>query len=125
MRYASRICAVCGTGIRGRSDKRFCSQSCKNKFHSKAKSDQPAIVKQINQMLYKNHKIIAAVFAGESKQKLKVPRILLEKMGFYFNYHTGIYRNNQGKLYHYIYDYAWMTFSDAEILLVKKKAKPF
>ncbi len=71
--------------------------------------------------MFQNFKIMEAVFKGEKKNKMTVPRILLDKMDFHFNYCTGCYINNQGKLYRYIYDYAWMEFSNQEVLLVRKK----
>ncbi|MEZ5044112.1 MAG: hypothetical protein R2828_29735 [Saprospiraceae bacterium] len=52
----------------------------------------------------------------EKKNKLMVPRLLLDKMGFHFHYCTGCYINNQGKLYYYIYNYAWMEFSTQELI---------
>ena len=51
----------------------------------------------------------------------KVPRLDLELRNFNFNYITGYYINKHGKVYHYVYDYAWMEFSTQEIMIVKKK----
>ena len=39
---------------------------------------------------------------------------------FRFKYHTHSHINNKGKTFNYIYDIAWMEFSDDEILIVKK-----
>jgi len=117
----NRKCAVCGEIVKGRSDKRFCSSKCKNQFHYGGGKLQEDVVKEVNRFLIQNRKILIAIFEGEKKNKLMVPRILLDKMGFHFNYMTGIYRNREDKLYHYIYDYAWMEFSSQEVMIVKKK----
>jgi len=51
----------------------------------------------------------------------KVARIVLEKKKFRFKYHTHFHINSKGKTFHFIYDLAWMEFSDDEILIVRKR----
>ena len=104
--------------MQGRADKKFCSIKCKNEHHNKAKASNRIITKQIDDILHKNRLILVDLM-GERKKK-KVDRLLLEAMRFNFNYITGIYRNSQGKLYHYVYDFAWMEFSNQEIMIVRK-----
>jgi len=115
-----RPCPICGSNIIGRSDKKYCSLSCKNKFYSPANRSQTEEVKTVNRFLFQNYKIMQSIFDSEKKKKLMVPRILLDKMNFNYNYCTGCYINNQGKLYRYIYNYAWMEFSSQELMLVQK-----
>ena len=116
-------CPVCGNAITGRADKKFCSLNCKNKFHHPSATQKGDTVKTINRFLYQNFKIMESIFKGERKDKLMVPRIMLDKMGFHFNYCTGCYTNSQGKLYRYIYDYAWVAFSTQEVMLVRNNKK--
>ncbi|MFT4521683.1 MAG: integrase [Bacteroidia bacterium] len=40
---------------------------------------------------------------------------------FRFKYQTHIQPNSKGKIYHYIYNVAWMEFSDDEILIVRQR----
>ncbi|MFK8102020.1 MAG: hypothetical protein AB8G15_05840 [Saprospiraceae bacterium] len=110
-------CPVCGKNIIGRSDKKFCSASCKNKFHHPSASKQGDLIKTTNRFLLQNFKIMESIFKEEKKDMMKVPRILLDKMGFHFNYCTGCYINSKNKLYHYIYNYSWMEFSSQEVML--------
>lgn len=114
-------CPICGKNIIGRSDKKFCGPSCKNKFHHPSQYNKGQNIKTVNKFLFDNYRIIASIFKGEKNAMLTVPRMLLDKMGFHFKYCTGVYVNSQNKLYHYIYDYAWMEFSSQEVMLVKKK----
>lgn len=60
---------------------------------------------------------------GEKRNKMTIARLELAKMGFNFDYITGIYANRQGKAYHNVYDFAWMEFSTQEILIVRGKRK--
>jgi len=117
-------CIVCNGLLRGRPDKKFCSKSCSNRFHSdKGKKQKAAIVNSVNQILRKNHKILLQLFEGDKRQKKKIDKLILAQLGFDFNYITGIYFNREGKLYHYVYDFAWMEFSNQEILLIRKIKK--
>ncbi|MGE5355858.1 MAG: hypothetical protein ACM3PT_06415 [Deltaproteobacteria bacterium] len=44
---------------------------------------------------------------------------MLERKKFRFKYHTHTYINSKGKIYNYVYDLAWMSFSDDEILIIR------
>lgn len=81
------------------------------------------IVRDVNRFLLKNRRVLENIFADEKENKLMVPRLLLEKMGFHFNYHTGSYINHAGKMYHYVYEFSWMEFSSQEIMLLRPKKK--
>ncbi len=105
----------------GRSDKKFCSVGCKNKFHHPSKNLKGDHIKMVNNFLYQNFQIMESVFRDEKKNKLMVPRIVLDKMGFHYAYSTGCYMNNQKKLYRYIYNYAWMEFSDQRLMLIRSE----
>ena len=115
-----RPCPICGNNIVGRADKKYCSTSCKNKFYAPSQRAKPDSIKTINRFLFQNYKIMASIFEDEKKKKIMVPRILLDKMGFNYNYCTGCYINNEGKLYHYIYEFGWMEFSTQQLMLIRK-----
>ena len=116
----NKKCENCDTEFRGRSDKRFCSTACKNNFNYQLRKHTKDITKDIDKILHRN-RIILDTIMGEKRKKMKMDRLELEKMGFSFKYITGIYKNRENKLYHYVYDFAWMEFSTQEILIVKKK----
>ena len=59
----------------------------------------------------------------QGKYKVQYDRIVLERAGFQFNYHTSSYVNSRNKRYFYLYDYAWMEFSTREIMIIRKKEK--
>jgi len=77
-------------------------------------------VKEIDTILHRNRSILLEIL-GKHKTQIKVNRIVLEKKKFRFKYHTHINVNKNGKTYHHLYDFAWMEFSDDEILIIKRK----
>ena len=111
-----RRCKICKAPLRGRSDKIFCSLACKNDYHVRLRRATAISVKEIDKILHRNRSILLEIM-GKNAQQKKVNRLLLEKKKFRFNYFTRTYLNSRGKIYHYVYDFAWMEFSDREILI--------
>lgn len=112
-------CKICDKVLRGRSDKVFCSIGCKNHYHSQLRFITKQKAKQIDGYLKRNYKILYELL-GNRKKQVKVHRNLLIQKGFRPKYHTHYHINSKNKMYHYLYDLAWMEFSDDEILIVKK-----
>jgi len=113
-------CKMClKNNIIGRSDKIFCSIVCKNKYHKKLQDVTNKEAKKIDLLLHRNRSILLEIM-GKKNRKLKVKRYILEKKRFRFKYHTHFHINSKGKMYKYVYDFAWMEFSDDEILIIRK-----
>ena len=115
-----RTCKVCEKPLQGRSDMVYCSVSCKNYYHKHVRYASKMAAIEINGFLKGNYSILWKLL-GESKTEIKVYRNVLERQKFRFKYHTHSHVNSHNKIFHYIYDLAWMEFSDDEILIVRKK----
>jgi len=115
---SKRKCKICGTPITGRSDKIFCSVKCKNIYHHRLRKNTEIAVKNIDKILHRNRSILFELM-GKQKKQIKVDRIELDKKKFNYKYHTHFYVNSRGKTYYYVYDFAWMSFSDNEIMIRK------
>ena len=116
----SKECIVCKKPITGRIDKKFCSLACKNEYHVQLRRATSKEVAVINKILARNRSILLEVL-GKNQGQIKIPRLLLDKKKFNFKYHTHTTRNSKDKLYSYLYDIAWMEFSDNEVLIIKRK----
>jgi len=113
-------CKICSKEITGRSDKKFCSEKCKNYYHTNLRRVTAIAVKEIDKKLHRNRSILLEIL-GKNKTQVKVPRIELEKRRFSFKYHTHFNINTMQKTYYFLYDIAWMEFSDDEVLIVRRK----
>lgn len=113
-------CKVCHQEFTGRSDKVFCSVKCKNIYHVRLKKNTDKAVRKINQILHRNRRILYELMSEMTAQKT-IDRLILDKKGFNFIYHTHQQINSKGKTYYYVYDYGWMSFSDDRIMIVKRK----
>ncbi len=113
-------CKICKTKLVGRSDKKFCSVQCKNTYHAKLAAVTLDAAKKIDNILHRNRSILLELL-GKHNKMLKIPRLALDAKRFNFTYHTHIYVNAQQKTYHFVYDIAWMEFSDSEVMILRKK----
>lgn len=114
-------CPQCKKIIKGRADKKFCSKSCSNLFHyEKRKIILPKEVKHINNILLKNRKILASIFENKKQNKIMISKLKLTQLGFNFDHITGFYINRKQKMYKYIYHFAWMEFSNQDVMLIRK-----
>ncbi len=114
-----RKCKICANPIRGRIDKIFCSTYCKNYYHKHLRYAALKAAAEINGYLIRNYSILLELL-GKKRISIKVYRNVLEKKKFRFKYHTHLHVNSKAKTYFYVYDLAWMEFSDDEILIVRK-----
>src|SRR5690606_27446219 len=113
-------CLECGEPVLGRIDKKFCSDQCRNTYNNRLNSDCTNYIRQVNYMLRKNRRIIAAYTTD--KDTAKVPRNVLERAGFNFDYITSIYTTRKGKTYFFCYDQGYLPLENEWFALVRKKA---
>lgn len=111
-------CLECGEEFSGRSDKRFCSDACRNAYNNKLNSDANNYMRNVNNILRKNRRILESKFNGE---KSKVLRDTLVKEGFDFNFFTNIYTTQKGVNYFYCYEMGYLPLEHNYILIVKKE----
>ena len=117
-------CKLCKKKIIGRSDKIFCSASCKSYYHRKLRKVTKTATLSIDKILHRNRSILLEIM-GKHRVKLSLDRITLEKKKFNFKYHTHFHINKQGKMYKYLYDFGYMEFSDDKVLIVRIKKNGF
>ncbi len=113
---AKRKCPDCGEVITGRADKIFCSDGCRNNYNNRLNSDQVNLVRNINNALRKNRRILMEL---SPKEKNTVHKDKLKEKGFDFNYHTSIYTTQKGTQYFFCYDYGYLPLEKDFYLLVK------
>lgn len=114
----STNCIYCSSPIKGRSDKKFCSVACKNAHHYQHKRNTIDEVKEVDGYLHRNREILSMLMGDSVKETFD--RSILVRANFRWEYMTGIYKNKQGKWYHLVYDFAWMEFTNQQIMVVRK-----
>lgn len=111
-------CGECGTLIIGRIDKRFCSDQCRNTFNNRLNSDVTSYVRNTNNALRKNRRILMAL---NPEGKIKISREKLLAKGFDFTHFTSTYTTKEGSHYFYCYEQGYLPMEKDYFLLVVKK----
>jgi hypothetical protein len=112
-----RKCPECGEKIVGRIDKKFCSDYCRNAHNNKLNKDGKNLIRNINNRLRKNWRILEVL---NPNQKTKTTKSKLVEHGFDFNYFTSTYTTKAGKIYYFVYDQGYLPLDDDFYALVKR-----
>lgn len=118
MSDAKKLCLECKRPVFGRSDKKFCSDSCRNAFNNKVNAPSSNYVRNVNNILGRNRRILLEL---NSNGKQKTHRDQLLKRGFDFDYYTNSYMTKSGNQYRFCYEQGYLTLKDGFVLLVVKK----
>lgn len=110
-------CLECGDEIHGRSDKKFCSDGCRNSYNNKNNRDSTNLMRNINNKIRKNHRILSEI---NQDGKTKTTRQKLLSAGFDFDYITQVIVYKNGYEYRFIYDQGYKFLEDDILLLVRK-----
>jgi predicted nucleic acid-binding Zn ribbon protein len=118
----TKTCLACGKPLKGRIDKKFCDDYCRNNYNNqqKSKAGHSNFVRNINNALLKNRKILESLLT-DSEETAKANKDKLLRLGFQFKYLTHIYTTRTGKTYYYCYEYGYLPLDHDWYLIVKKK----
>jgi predicted nucleic acid-binding Zn ribbon protein len=120
-----RNCQVCGSPLRGRVDKKFCNDYCRNHYNNglKQQDRHHPLVRQLNGYLLRNRRILQSLLApGSSTGRVHRDRLLAE--GFLFRYFTHQQLTRKGKIYHYCYEYGYRGLGNGWYMLIKGRETP-
>jgi hypothetical protein len=102
-------CLECQEIIKGRSDKKFCSDYCRNAYNNRVNKDSKNLIRNTNNRLRKNYKILTEL---NSSGKTKVTRTKLLHANFDFHLFTTIYKTKAGTIYYYVYDQGYLPLEN-------------
>ena len=118
----SKTCLECGKLVKGRLDKKFCDDYSRNNYNNqqKAKGSHSSYVRNINNTLLKNRKILETILPATA-ETAKASEDKLQRLGFHFKYITHTYTTKTDKTYFYCYDYGYLPLEHEWYLIVKRK----
>ena len=122
MNTINRACVYCGKAVRGRSDKKFCDDYCRNNHNNRLKADENNFVRNIIHALKKNRRILMEILPPE-EEMVKTSRNTLVEHGFHFRYLTHTYTNKKGSTYYYCFEFGYLPLEQDRILIVKRKGE--
>ena len=113
----------CAHPISGRSDKKFCGDSCRNSYNNDKNRDQNLLVKKFHQRLQKNHRILNSFLQDETDKK--VFKIALVEAGFNLQSVTSYTSDPQGVAYFFVYEIGFRILDEHIMHLTRSKNKGF
>lgn len=113
-----RFCPECGKEIIGRADKMFCSDSCRNNYNNRVNKDSTNLMRNINNSLRKNYRILSDLNVGETT---KTTKKVLVKAKFDFEVYTSVLNAKTGNMYYFVYDQGYQKLDNDFFMLFKKE----
>jgi hypothetical protein len=111
-------CLECSEPFKGRIDKKFCSDYCRNTYNNKVDKESKNMIRNVNYRLRKNYKTLVNL---NKTGKTKVTRVKLLSNNFDFNTFTSIYKTKTGNTYFYVYDQGYLALENDYYLLIKRE----
>lgn len=118
----NRHCLYCDEEIKGRADKKYCNDACRNGYNNDLKHhDKVNLVRNINNILMKNRRILKDTLkTAPTGEKIILHKDKLTQLGFSFRYITNIYTTKRDHVYYYCYDHGYMILDNDRYLIVKR-----
>lgn len=114
-----KLCLSCRKPVKGRTDKKFCDDYCRNNHNNQLKSGTTNLVRNINNALGKNRRILEQFLGAEEMTKTTKDKLL--QRGFQYKYITHLYSNKKGNTYFFCYDLGYLPLENDWYLIVKRK----
>lgn len=112
-----QTCLQCNDKIIGRTDKKFCNDSCRNSYNNKQNKDSTNLMRNTHNKLRKNYRILAELQFKEGKTQTTQERLDVE--GFDFEYFTNLKVYKNGAEYRFVYNIGYKFIEDNRLLVVK------
>jgi len=115
----TKSCLACNKILKGRIDKKFCDDYCRNSYNNQHKTDSSHYARNIINALRKNKRILETFLGNQPMVKTTRERLLIR--GFQFNYHTHTYANKKGNVYTFCFETGYMPLEHDWFLVVKRE----
>ena len=114
-------CLYCRKNIRGRSDKKFCNDYCRNYYNQGLKEKEGVAEKKINQILSRNRRVLQQI--SEEGHYVCLPRERLMSMGFDPRFCTELYFTKSKTACFFCYDYGFVFSQKNDLAIVFERSK--
>lgn len=115
----TKTCPVCGSPIKGRPDKIFCSATCRNAGYYEKRQVHEIFFLKVDRQLKINRKILKR-YNREGYTTLRKEKLI--EAGFNPHFFTHYWKNHKGQVYLFCYEYGFLEIiqqGKKKYLLVK------
>jgi predicted nucleic acid-binding Zn ribbon protein len=119
IRAVEKKCLDCGDTIRGRADKKFCSDQCRNNYNNRLNRDSNNYVRNVHGLLRKNRRILSDLF---DEGKTVIHKDALYALGYNFSFFTHIIESKDGDRYNFCFEYGFRE-KDKDFVELKQNSQ--
>lgn len=111
-----KTCLECAEKLLGRSDKKFCSDSCRNTFNNRINREKNRVFLKTNNRLRRNYRLLQKLLARQDHAHVSREHLL--DLGFDFKSVTRIHITPKGLRIHFLYDIGYYPKDGSNIRLI-------
>jgi hypothetical protein len=113
-----KSCLHCKDVLRGRSDKKFCNDSCRSAYNNMRYADYNSHVRKVNQRLRNNHKVLQQLLDDKSERLVNESALI--SAGFQFQFYTHVHLHPDGALFKVVYDSCYTTLERSMYYIARR-----
>jgi predicted nucleic acid-binding Zn ribbon protein len=114
-----RICLDCGAKLLGRSDKKFCSDQCRNNYNNRLNRDQNNYVRNVHAQLRRNRKILSDLLEDGYEH---IHRDALIAQGYSFTFFTHLVETMEGLRWSFCFEYGFRETGKGYLYLCRSSS---
>lgn len=114
--YKMNKCLQCNQTLFGRKDKKYCNDFCRNSYNNNLNRDKVEIIRNINNRLRKNNRILKSLLEEGTRT---VDKHELSLRNFDFRYITNVDESKNGTIF-YVYDVGYQKLNEENYLLFQE-----
>lgn len=108
----------CGEPLRGRTDKKYCSDYCRNAFNNRLNRQENNLIRNVHNRLRRNYRILKTLPTEHIGNP--IPKALLINQGFDFQSITKVMTEMQGSSQFWVYDIGFMAVNESQVVVVRE-----
>ncbi len=101
-----KICPICDTSVKGRSDKKFCSTKCKSIDQYEKRHETEDFYLMVERQLRTNRKLLKSY---NKSGFTTIRKSELTREGFNPKFFTHYWKNKKGDIYLFVYEYGFLS----------------
>lgn len=98
------MCLDCGEKLLGRSDKKFCSDQCRNNYNNRLNRDSNNYVRNVHGLLRRNRKVLADLYDDGHR---RLHRDALMALGYNFTFFTHLVETPEGVKWIFCFEFGF------------------
>ncbi len=114
-----KTCLHCQDSFRGRSDKKFCGDYCRNTYNNHQKAHLLTHKKTVLQRLQRNYEVLARYFPDETSSPIRIKKQKLINEGFNWIYCTETRRSLNRIQVFGCFEFKYFLLNDQHVIIMR------